>query len=84
MHLVEHMTMLHSLSIHLKNALYQAKLPLSDAVHGASKMCPPKCMHTLDAGLTIYMQESLQRLMSAGKSRDNLDAQHVRMYHRIR
>lgn len=30
----------------------QAKLhPLSDALHGA-----PKCLHTLDAGLIIYMQ----------------------------
>jgi len=88
--LVEHdkkagLKMLKSLSRHyINNAMYQSKLPLSDAVHGANKMCPPECLHTLDAGLTIYMLESLQGLMSGGKSREDLDNQHVRMFHSIR
>ena len=38
----------------------------------------------LDAGLTIYMQEALKGLMSGGASRDDLDAQHIRMYNSIR
>jgi hypothetical protein len=79
------MKMLQSLSrccIH--NALYQTRLSLSNALHGANKMCPPESLHTLDAGLTIYMQESLQDLMSGGASRDDLDIQHVRMYNTIR
>ena len=78
------MDMLKRLSRHpIKNALYQSKLPLSNAIHGANKMCPPESLHTLDAGLTIYMQESLQGLMSGGASRDELDIQHVKMYYAI-
>ena len=53
-------------------------------VHGANKMFPPETLHTLDAGLTIYMFESLQGLMSGGKSRADLDEQHVRMSNVIR
>ena len=79
------MKMLKTFSRHcIKNALYQTRLPLSNAVHGANKMCPPELLHTLDAGLTIYMQESLQGLMSGGASRDELDLHHVRMYNAIR
>ncbi len=47
-------------------------------------MCPPESLHTLDAGLTIYMQEAMQGLMSGGASRDDLDIQHERMYNAIR
>ena len=76
--------MLKTLSWHcIKNALYQTKLPLSNVIHGANKMCPPESLHTLDAGLTIYMQEALQGLMSGGASRDKLDIQHVKMYYAI-
>ena len=81
----EGMKMLQSLSRHcINNAFYQTKLPLSDAKHGANKMCPPESLHTFDAGLTIHMQEALQGLMSGGASRNNLDAQHVRVYNSIR
>jgi hypothetical protein len=81
----EGMKMLKSLSRHyVNNALYKMKPPLSDVVHGANKMCPPEMLHTLDAGLTIYMFESLQGLMSGGKSREDLDGQHVRMFNAIR
>ncbi len=57
---------------------------MSDAKHGANKICPPESLHMLDSGLTIYMQEALQGLMSSGTSRDNLDTQPVRMYNSIR
>jgi len=81
----EGMKMLSSMSRHcINNALYQTKLPLSDVLHGANKMCPPEVLHTLDAGLTIYIFESLQGLISGGKSRENLDSQHVRMSDAIR
>jgi hypothetical protein len=74
----EGMKLLSSMSRHcINNALYQTKLPLSDVLHGANKMCPPKMLHTLDAGLTIYMFESLQGTISGGESRENLDSQHV-------
>ena len=56
--------------------LYQTRLPLSNAIHGANKMCPPELLHTLNAELTIYMQEALWGLMSGGSSKDNLDIQH--------
>ena len=36
------------------------RLPLSDVRHGANKMCPPEVLHTMDAGLTIYVFETLQ------------------------
>ena len=61
------MKMLKTLLRHcIKNAPYQTRLPLSNALHGANKMCPPELLHTLDAGLTIYMQEAMQGLMSGG------------------
>ena len=55
-----------------------------NALYDANKMCPPESLHTLDTGLTIYMQEALQDLMSGGTTRDNLDLQHVRIYNAIR
>ena len=47
-------------------------------------MCPPELLHTLDAGSTVYIQESLQGLISGGKCREELDAQHIRMSSTIR
>ncbi len=65
------MKMVQSLLRHcINNALYQTKLPLFNALHGANKMCPHGLLHTLDVRLTIYMQEALQGLMSGGSSRD--------------
>ena len=53
--------LLKSMSRHgVNNALYQSRLPLSDVIHGANKMCPPEVLHTMDAGLTIYVFETLQ------------------------
>ncbi len=79
------MMMLQSLSQHcINNALYQTRLPLLDALHGPNKMCPPESLHTLDAGLKMYMQEALQGLMRGGASCEDLDAQHVRMYNSFR
>lgn len=76
---------LKSMSRHyVNNALYQSKLPLSDAIHGANKMCPPETLHVMDAGITVYMQESLQNRTSAGQSRDSLNDQHCRLFNDIR
>jgi hypothetical protein len=44
----------------------------------------PESLHTLDAGLTMYMQDALQGLMRGEKSRDDLDLQHVMMSSVIR
>ncbi len=68
----------------INNALYQTNLPLSNSLHDANEMCPPELLHTLGTGLNIYRQEALQGLMSSGASRDDLDAQHVRMYNAIK
>jgi hypothetical protein len=64
----------------IKNAMYQARLPLSDGIYGANRMCPPELLHTLDAGLTIYMLESLQESISGGQCRNELDQAHQQMY----
>ena len=37
----------------------------------------------MDAGLTIYMQESLQNRMSAGQSREELAVQHVQIFNNV-
>lgn len=66
------------------NALYQSKLPLSDMVHGANRMCPPESLHVMDAGITMYMQESLESRISKGRSMAELDSLQNRMFHAIR
>ena len=69
--------MLKDMSRHcIHNALTQSKLPLSDEKHGANKMCPPESLHVLDAGITMYMQESLQSRISGGASTFELDNLH--------
>ena len=68
----------------INNALYQARLPLSDGEYGANRMCPPELLHTLDAGLTIYILESLQDLISGGSCRVELDYEHRRMYRALK
>ena len=68
----------------INNALYQARLPLSDGEYGANRMCPPELLHTLDAGLTIYILESLQDLIRVGSCREELDYEHRRMYRTLK
>ena len=68
----------------IMNAMYQARLPLSDCIHGANRMCPPELLHTLDAGLTIYILESLQDMIRGGKCREDLDVQHSLMFRTIK
>ena len=68
----------------ISNALYQSKLPLSNNVHGANKMCPPETLHVLDAGITIYMMESLRLLLPGGKFWSELDDAHIRMAYNIK
>lgn len=74
-----------SISKHpINNALLQHSLPLSDVVHGPFGMTPPEALHTFDSGLTMYIFESLQNQLGAGKSRVELDMQHVRLFDIIR
>ena len=75
----EGINMLQQMSRHaISNALYQSKLPLSDNVHGVNKMCPPETLHVIDAGITIYMMESLRLLLPGGRSIEELNELHVR------
>ena len=75
----EGIIMLQQMSRHaISNALYQSKLPLSDNVHGVNKMCPPETLHVIDAGITIYMMESLRLLLPGGRSIAELNELHVR------
>ncbi len=64
---------------YLKNALFQQNLPLADTKYGPNRMQPPEMLHVSDAGLIIYMMESLQGLIGCGASRLELDRLHVRM-----
>ena len=73
-----------SMSRHyVNNTLYQTKIPLSNCLHGANKMCPPETLHVLDASITMYMQELLQNRTSAGQSREDLNVQHGRIFYHI-
>ena len=77
--------MLKNMSRHaIANALYQSKLPLSNNVHGANKMCPPETLHVLDAGITIYMMEALRLLLPGGRVREELNELHVMMAYNIK
>ena len=66
------------------NALYQTKLPLSNNEHGANKMCPPESLHVMDAGITVYMVESLKYRVPGGRTVVELNTQHERMFNRMR
>ena len=66
----------------IKNAMYQARLPLSDGIYGVNRMCPPELLHTLDAGLSIYILESLQDSISGGQCREDLDKAHMQIMYR--
>jgi hypothetical protein len=47
-------------------------------------MIPPEILHVMDAGLIMYMMESLQEQNSGGKSCDELNEQHICILHVIR
>jgi hypothetical protein len=68
----------------LNNALFQPNLPLADTKYGANRMQPPEMLHVSDAGLIIYMMESLQGRIGSGESRLELDRKHVHMLAAIR
>ncbi len=68
----------------ITNAMYQARLPLSDGVYGVNRMCPPESLHTIDAGLMIYILESLQDMIRGGKCREDLDVAHAQMFRTIK
>ena len=68
----------------LNNALFQQNLPLADTKYGANRMQPPEMLHVSDAGLIIYMMESLQGRIGSGESRLELDRKHVDMLAAIR
>jgi len=53
-------------------------------IYGANRMFPPELLHTLDAGLSIYILESLQDSISGGQCREDLDQAHMQMYQTIK
>ncbi len=56
----------------IKNALTEKSLPLSDNIHGLSKLMPPELVHTSGSGLIMYMFESLRDQMGGGKTEISL------------
>ncbi len=77
---VEGLAMLQRLSWYpIKNAFLEHWLPLSDHVHGLFRMTPPELLHTLSAGLILYMFWVIADRVGAGVVRNDLDNQHVRM-----
>ena len=46
----------------IKNSFTERNYALSDRIHGAFKMMPPKLLHTSGSGIIMYMFESSERL----------------------
>ncbi len=69
---------------HIRNALTEKSLPLSDNIHGPYKMMPPELLHTSDSGLIMYLFVSLRDQMGGGKDRDLIDQQHIQISNLIK
>lgn len=63
----------------IKNALTRRHMPLSDVVHGPSRMMPPEVLHVFYAGLLRYIFTSMQFRIGSTKLRDEIDKMHVRV-----
>ncbi len=63
----------------IKNALLRRYHSLSDNERGPYGMMPPESLHTSGSGLIKYMFESVRNQIGAGKDRDDIDKQHVRI-----
>ena len=63
----------------IKNALSRKYMPLSDNVHGPSRMMPPEVLHVFYAGLLRYIFTSMQFRIGSTMLRDEIDKMHVRV-----
>ena len=63
----------------IKNSLTRKHMPLSDNVHGPSRMMPPEVLHVFYAGLLRYIFTSMQLSIGSSKLRDEIDKMHVRV-----
>ncbi len=63
----------------ISNALLHPHLPLSDNIHGPFKMMPPELLHTSRSGLIMYMFASFCDRLGAGKGRDLIDQEHLKV-----
>ncbi len=63
----------------IKNSLTRKHMPLSDNVHGPSRMMPPEVLHVFYAGLLWYIFTSMQLCIGSSKLRDEIDKMHVRV-----
>ena len=61
----------------IKNSFTERNLALSDLIHGAFKMMPPKLLHTSGSGIIMYMFESLGQQLGEGMDRDFIDQLHI-------
>jgi hypothetical protein len=61
----------------IKNSFTERNLALSDCIHGAFKMMPPKLLHTSGSGIIMYMFESLRQQLGGGMDRDFIDQLHI-------
>ena len=63
----------------IKNALTRKHMPLSDDIHGPSRMMPPEVLHVFYAGLLKYIFISMQFRIGSTRLRDEIDKMHVRV-----
>jgi hypothetical protein len=61
----------------IKNSFTERNRALSDRIHGAFKMMPPKLLHTSGSGIIMYMFESLRQQLGGGMDRDFIDRLHI-------
>jgi hypothetical protein len=68
----------------IKNSFTERNYALSDRIHGAFKMMPPKLLHTSGSGIIMYMFESLRQQLGGGMDRDFIDQLHIEISKFIR
>ncbi len=61
----------------IKNEFLEQYMPLSDNVHGHSKMMLPELLHTSGSGLIMYMFEYLCLQLGGGGDQDYIDQEHI-------
>ena len=68
----------------IKNALTKKYMPLSDTVHGPSRMMPPEVLHVFYSGLLRYIFTSMEKLIGCTILRDEIDKMHFRISHDVK
>jgi hypothetical protein len=61
----------------INNSFTERNLALSDCIHSAFKMMPPKLLHTSGSGIIMYMFKSLRQQLQGGMDCDFIDQLHI-------